>query len=60
MSNRERVLIFSLSYHSRAVYRLLDRKIYDIIGFIENDIDKVGGKFDDTNIYHVKNINQPL
>ena len=57
MSNRERVLIFGLSYHGRAVYRLLDRKIYDIVGFIENDIDKIGGKFGDANIYHIKNIN---
>ena len=57
MSNRERVLIFGLSYHGRAVYRLLDRKIYDIVGFIENDIDKIGGKFDGKNIYHTKNIN---
>ena len=72
MSNRERVLIFSLSYHSRAVYRLLDRKIYDIVGFIDN-LSKtipstedgayalypgaIDGKFDDTNIYHIKNIN---
>ena len=52
-----RVLIFGLSYHGRAVYRLLDRKIYNIVGFVENDIDKVGGKFNDTKIYHVNNIN---
>ena len=52
-----RVLIFGLSYHGRAVYRLLDRKIYDIVGFIENDIDKIGGKFDGKNIYHTKKIN---
>ena len=56
MSIRERVLIFGLSYHGRAVYRLLDRKIYDIVGFIENDIDKIGGKFGDANIYHINNI----
>ena len=53
----ERVLIFGLSYHGRAVYRLLDRKIYDVIGFIENDEDKIGCKFDHTNIFHIKNIN---
>ena len=54
---RKRVLIFGLSYHGRAVYRLLDRKRYDIVGFIENDIEKIGGKFDNTEIYHIKNIN---
>ena len=51
-----RVLIFGLSHHGRAVYRLLDRKIYDIVGFIENDIDKISGKFGDANIYHINNI----
>ena len=56
MSKRQRVLIFGLSYHGRAVYRLLDRKIYDIVGFIENDIDKIDGKFGDANIYHINNI----
>ena len=48
-----RVLIFGLSYHGRAVYRLLDRKIYDIVGFIENDIDKIGSKFGDAKIYYL-------
>jgi predicted nucleotidyltransferase len=56
VSKRQRVLIFGLSYHGRAVYRLLDRKIYDIVGFIENDIDKISGKFGDANIYHINNI----
>ena len=56
MKIRKRVLIFGLSYHGRAVYRLLDRKIYNIVGFIENDVDKINGKFDDTKIYHIKNI----
>jgi len=56
MNIRERVLIFGLSYHGRAVYRLLDRKIYDIVGFIENDRDKIGGKFGDANIYHINKI----
>jgi phosphorylcholine metabolism protein LicD len=54
---RQRVLIFGLSYHGRAVHRMLDRRIYNIIGFIENDIDKIGGKFADTNIFHTKNLN---
>jgi len=72
MSNRERVLIFGFGYHGRAVYRLLDRKIYDIVGFIDNLSTitpsaedgayalypgAIDGKFDDTNIYHIKNIN---
>ena len=71
MSNRERVLIFGCGYHGRAVYRMLDRKIYDIVGFIDNgDFSKmspadgayphypgaIDGKFDDTNIYHSKNV----
>ena len=58
VNSRVRVLIFGLSYHGRAVYRLLDRKVYDIIGFIENDIDKIDGKFGDVRIDHIKNINQ--
>lgn len=57
MIKLKRVLIFGLSYHGRAVYRMLDRKIYEIIGFLENDEGKVGCKFDDTKIYHTKEIN---
>ncbi len=57
VNSRVRVLIFGLSYHGRAVYRLLDRKIYDIVGFIENDTDKIDGKFGDARIDHIKNIN---
>ena len=57
MGSRMRVLIFGVSYHGRAIYRLLDRSLYDIVGFLENDIDKRVGKFGDAKIYHIKNIN---
>jgi hypothetical protein len=53
----KRVLIFGMSYHSRAVYRLLDKSIYIIVGFVENDINKVGGKFDNIRIYNIEDIN---
>ncbi len=57
MSIPKRVLIFGMSYHSRAVYRLLDKSIYIIVGFIENDINKVGSKFDNISIYNIEDIN---
>ena len=39
------------------MYRLLDKSIYTIVGFIENDINKIGGKFDNISIYNIENIN---
>ncbi len=57
MNNLVRVLIFGLSYHGRAVYRFLDRNLYDVVGFLDNDIEKSGKIFGDVKIHHVKNIN---
>ncbi len=56
MKNRLRVLIFGLSYHGRAVYRSLDRNIYDIVGFLDNNIEKKGQVFGSAEVYHPRDI----
>jgi hypothetical protein len=57
LNDRIRVLIFGLSYHGRAVYRLLDRGLYDIVGFLDNDIKKSGEMFGNSMVYHARDIN---
>ena len=53
----KKILIFGMSYHGRAVYRLLDKSINNIIGFVENDINKIGNNFDNIEIFNINSIN---
>lgn len=54
MNIAKKALIFGMSYHGRAAYRLLKNNNYIILGFLENDPDTVGNKFDNVNIYPIE------
>ena len=56
MNFAKKALIFGMSYHGRAAYRLLKNSDYIISGFLENDLGIVGNKFDNVNIYHIEDL----
>jgi hypothetical protein len=51
-----KVLIFGLHYHGRAVYRSLNKSLYKIVGFIDNDVKKSGELFGDIKIHHTSDL----